>query len=95
MQRHLDAIGEGHLPWKPVWTSVYRAGAMTQGCADGMVKTVVVAPGGSAARADSAAADARMERLEQRLDAMQTMMNRLIDGQEVEDPGMDTGVEQQ
>jgi len=29
VQRHLDAIGEGHLPWRPVWTSVYRAGAMT------------------------------------------------------------------
>jgi 3-(3-hydroxy-phenyl)propionate hydroxylase len=29
VQRHLDAIGEGHLPWEPVWTSVYRAGAMT------------------------------------------------------------------
>jgi 3-(3-hydroxy-phenyl)propionate hydroxylase len=29
VQRHLDGIGEGHLPWKPVWTSVYRAGAMT------------------------------------------------------------------
>ena len=29
VQRHLDAIGEGHLSWKPVWTSVYRAGAMT------------------------------------------------------------------
>ncbi|MEJ7686599.1 MAG: FAD-dependent monooxygenase [Variovorax sp.] len=29
VQRHLDAIGEGHLPWKAVWTSVYRAGAMT------------------------------------------------------------------
>ena len=29
VQRHLDAVGEGHLPWKPVWTSVYRAGAMT------------------------------------------------------------------
>ncbi|HEX2547418.1 MAG TPA: FAD-dependent monooxygenase [Ramlibacter sp.] len=29
VQRHLDAIGEGHLRWKPVWTSVYRAGAMT------------------------------------------------------------------
>lgn len=29
VQAHLDAIGEGHLPWKPVWTSVYRAGAMT------------------------------------------------------------------
>ncbi|MBS0451796.1 MAG: FAD-dependent monooxygenase [Proteobacteria bacterium] len=27
--RHLEAIGEGHLPWKPVWTSIYRAGAMT------------------------------------------------------------------
>jgi 3-(3-hydroxy-phenyl)propionate hydroxylase len=27
--RHLAAIGEGHLPWKTVWTSVYRAGAMT------------------------------------------------------------------
>jgi 3-(3-hydroxy-phenyl)propionate hydroxylase len=29
VQRHLDAIGEGHLPWHTVWTSVYRAGAMT------------------------------------------------------------------
>jgi 3-(3-hydroxy-phenyl)propionate hydroxylase len=29
VQRHLDAIGEGGLPWKAVWTSVYRAGAMT------------------------------------------------------------------
>jgi len=29
VQRHLDAIGEGHLRWQPVWTSVYRAGAMT------------------------------------------------------------------
>ena len=29
VQRHLDAIGESHLPWKTVWTSVYRAGAMT------------------------------------------------------------------
>lgn len=29
VQRHLDAIGEGHLPWKPAWSSVYRAGAMT------------------------------------------------------------------
>lgn len=29
VQRHLDAIGEGHRPWKPVWNSVYRAGAMT------------------------------------------------------------------
>ncbi len=29
VQRHLDAIGEGHLPWEPAWQSVYRAGAMT------------------------------------------------------------------
>jgi 3-(3-hydroxy-phenyl)propionate hydroxylase len=29
VQTHLDAIGEGHLAWEPVWTSVYRAGAMT------------------------------------------------------------------
>jgi 3-(3-hydroxy-phenyl)propionate hydroxylase len=29
VQQHLDAIGEGHLKWKPVWTSIYRAGAMT------------------------------------------------------------------
>lgn len=29
VQTHLDAIGEGHLPWKPVWSSLYRAGAMT------------------------------------------------------------------
>jgi 3-(3-hydroxy-phenyl)propionate hydroxylase len=29
VQRHLDAIGEGPLPWKLVWTSIYRAGAMT------------------------------------------------------------------
>ncbi len=29
VQRHLDAIGEGHLPWKTVWSSVYRAGAMS------------------------------------------------------------------
>ncbi|WP_233271787.1 FAD-dependent oxidoreductase [Paraburkholderia acidiphila] len=29
VQRHLDAIGEGHLRWRPVWTSLYRAGAMT------------------------------------------------------------------
>ncbi|MDM0106746.1 FAD-dependent monooxygenase [Variovorax sp. J22R24] len=29
VQRHLEAIGEGRLPWKTVWTSVYRAGAMT------------------------------------------------------------------
>ncbi|MBN8494690.1 MAG: FAD-dependent monooxygenase, partial [Burkholderiales bacterium] len=29
VQRHLDAIGEGHLPWKLAWRSIYRAGAMT------------------------------------------------------------------
>ncbi|MGE0797625.1 MAG: FAD-dependent monooxygenase [Lautropia sp.] len=29
VQSHLDAIGEGHLPWRTVWTSIYRAGAMT------------------------------------------------------------------
>lgn len=29
VQHHLDAIGEGHLPWKPAWSSIYRAGAMT------------------------------------------------------------------
>lgn len=29
VQHHLDAIGEGHLAWTPIWTSVYRAGAMT------------------------------------------------------------------
>ena len=29
IQRHLDAIGEGHLPWEPAWSSIYRAGAMT------------------------------------------------------------------
>lgn len=29
IQAHLDAIGEGGKPWHPVWTSVYRAGAMT------------------------------------------------------------------
>lgn len=29
VQRHLDAIGEGHLKWTPVWASNYRAGAMT------------------------------------------------------------------
>src|SRR5690606_18751148 len=27
--RHLDSIGEGHLPWETIWTSVYRAGALT------------------------------------------------------------------
>jgi 3-(3-hydroxy-phenyl)propionate hydroxylase len=29
VQRHLDAIGDGHLPWEPAWSSIYRAGAMT------------------------------------------------------------------
>ena len=29
VQRHLDAIGEGHLPWQMVWSSIYRAGAMS------------------------------------------------------------------
>ncbi len=29
VQRHLEAIGEGHLPWQTIWTSIYRAGAMT------------------------------------------------------------------
>jgi len=29
VQTHLDAIGEGHLSWTPVWSSLYRAGAMT------------------------------------------------------------------
>jgi 3-(3-hydroxy-phenyl)propionate hydroxylase len=29
VQRHLDAIGEGHIHWQPAWSSVYRAGAMT------------------------------------------------------------------
>jgi 3-(3-hydroxy-phenyl)propionate hydroxylase len=29
VQKHLDAIGEGHLPWQLAWTSIYRAGAMT------------------------------------------------------------------
>lgn len=27
--RHLEMIGEGHLPWRIVWISAYRAGAMT------------------------------------------------------------------
>jgi 3-(3-hydroxy-phenyl)propionate hydroxylase len=27
--RHLAMIGEDHLPWKMVWISAYRAGAMT------------------------------------------------------------------
>ena len=26
---HLEMIGEGHRPWRLVWTSAYRAGAMT------------------------------------------------------------------
>ena len=29
VQKHLEAIGEGHLPWRTIWTSIYRAGAMT------------------------------------------------------------------
>ncbi len=29
VQKHLAAIGEGHLPWRTIWTSIYRAGAMT------------------------------------------------------------------
>ena len=29
VQKHLESIGEGHLPWETIWTSVYRAGAMT------------------------------------------------------------------
>jgi 3-(3-hydroxy-phenyl)propionate hydroxylase len=29
VQRHLDMIGEGHLPWEIVWISAYRAGAMS------------------------------------------------------------------
>ena len=29
VQQHLNAIGEGHLPWQLAWTSIYRAGAMT------------------------------------------------------------------
>lgn len=29
VQRHLEMIGEGHLPWTIRWISVYRAGAMT------------------------------------------------------------------
>jgi len=29
VQTHLDAIGEGNKPWKMVWSSIYRAGAMT------------------------------------------------------------------
>jgi 3-(3-hydroxy-phenyl)propionate hydroxylase len=29
VERHLAAIGEGHLPWKYLWSSAYRAGTMT------------------------------------------------------------------
>jgi len=29
VQTHLDAIGEGGKPWNMVWSSIYRAGAMT------------------------------------------------------------------
>jgi len=29
VQRHLDFVGDGELPWKIVWISAYRAGAMT------------------------------------------------------------------
>jgi len=29
VQTHLDAIGEGAKPWNMVWSSIYRAGAMT------------------------------------------------------------------
>ena len=29
VQRHLDMIGEGDLPWEIVWISAYRAGAMS------------------------------------------------------------------
>ena len=29
VRRHLEMIGEGELPWKIVWISAYRAGAMT------------------------------------------------------------------
>ena len=29
VRRHLEMTGEGHLPWKLVWISAYRAGAMT------------------------------------------------------------------
>jgi 3-(3-hydroxy-phenyl)propionate hydroxylase len=29
VQRHLEMIGEAHLPWRVVWISAYRAGAMT------------------------------------------------------------------
>jgi 3-(3-hydroxy-phenyl)propionate hydroxylase len=29
VERHLASIGEGHLPWKYLWSSAYRAGTMT------------------------------------------------------------------
>jgi 3-(3-hydroxy-phenyl)propionate hydroxylase len=29
VRRHLEMIGEAHLPWRIVWISAYRAGAMT------------------------------------------------------------------
>lgn len=29
VQRHLEMIGEAHLPWKYLWSSAYRAGTMT------------------------------------------------------------------
>jgi 3-(3-hydroxy-phenyl)propionate hydroxylase len=29
VRRHLEMIGEAHLPWRMVWISAYRAGAMT------------------------------------------------------------------
>ena len=29
VRRHLEMLGEDHLPWKIVWISAYRAGAMT------------------------------------------------------------------
>ena len=29
VQRHLDMLGEAHLPWRYVWSSAYRAGTMT------------------------------------------------------------------
>lgn len=66
---------------KEMWTGLQlvhqQADTMLRaGCASpapGLVKTVAVAGGPSAA-----SADARFERLERRLDAMQTMMNRVI-----------------
>jgi 3-(3-hydroxy-phenyl)propionate hydroxylase len=29
VERHLASIGEGHLPWRYLWSSAYRAGTMT------------------------------------------------------------------